>query len=183
MTPLDAMLSFVVAGLLTLVPGLDTALVLRSSLIRSRAYAWGTAAGIALGAMIWGVAAAVGVSALLTASQTAYRVLTLAGAAYMCWLGVSMIRRSVRGGGVAVPGADAEAGTNGAADGSPWHGLLLGAGTATAVRGRAPDGRRHPSARAPPTPARPAASTRAPGPTRRATTRPRRAGPARGRPG
>lgn len=137
MTPLDAMLSFVVvAGLLTLVPGLDTALVLRSSLTRSRAYAWSTAAGIALGAMIWGVAAAVGVSALLTASQTAYRVLTLAGAAYMCWLGVSMIRRSVRGGGVAVPGADAEVGTNGAeagthgaADGSPWHGLLLGAGT------------------------------------------------------
>ncbi|RLY94004.1 hypothetical protein EAE32_01820 [Kocuria tytonicola] len=51
MTVLDAVLAFaVVAGLLTLVPGLDTALVLRSSLTRTRPYAWATAGGVATGA-------------------------------------------------------------------------------------------------------------------------------------
>ncbi|MGX1856420.1 LysE family translocator [Dietzia sp. NPDC055340] len=126
MTPLDAVLAFaVVAGLLTLVPGLDTALVLRSSLTRSRPYAWATAAGIATGAMAWGIAAAVGVSALLTASELAYRVLTTAGAVYMCWLGVSMIPRSIREGAVSFPSAD----TGEVAEGSPWRGYLVGTGT------------------------------------------------------
>jgi threonine/homoserine/homoserine lactone efflux protein len=69
-TLLQAVLSFaVVAGLLTLVPGMDTALVLRSSISRSRRFAFATAIGISTGAMIWGVAAAVGVSALLAASE------------------------------------------------------------------------------------------------------------------
>ena len=88
MTITTALLSFaVVAGLLTLVPGIDTALVLRSSLTMSRSYAFATALGISTGAMVWGVAAAVGVSALLAASELAYRALTLVGAAYMVWLG------------------------------------------------------------------------------------------------
>lgn len=85
-----------VAGLLTLVPGLDTALVLRSSISKSRSFAFATALGISTGAMIWGVAAAVGVSALLAASDLAYRVLTLAGAAYMVWLGATFLWKSMR---------------------------------------------------------------------------------------
>jgi threonine/homoserine/homoserine lactone efflux protein len=98
-TLLQAVLSFaVVAGLLTLVPGMDTALVLRSSISRSRPFAFATAIGINTGAMIWGVAAAVGVSALLAASEMAYRVLTIAGAAYMIWLGLSLLLKSLRHG-------------------------------------------------------------------------------------
>jgi len=84
----------VVAGLLTLVPGIDTALVLRSSISKARSFAFATALGICTGAMLWGVAAAVGVSALLAASDLAYRILTLAGAAYMVWLGASLIWKS-----------------------------------------------------------------------------------------
>jgi threonine/homoserine/homoserine lactone efflux protein len=92
---LQALLSFaVVAGLLTLVPGIDTALVLRSSISRSRSFAFGTALGINTGTMVWGIAAAVGVSALLAASELAYRALTLAGAAYMVWLGASLLWKS-----------------------------------------------------------------------------------------
>jgi threonine/homoserine/homoserine lactone efflux protein len=102
-------LSFaVVAGLLTLVPGMDTALVLRSSISRSRRFAFATATGISTGAMIWGVAAAVGVSALLAASEIAYRLLTIAGAAYMIWLGLSLLWKSLRHGkAAATPEADA----------------------------------------------------------------------------
>jgi threonine/homoserine/homoserine lactone efflux protein len=91
----QALFSFaLVAGLLTVIPGLDTALVLRSAISRSRSYAFATAIGINSGAMVWGIAAAVGASALLAASELAYRVLVYAGAAYMVWLGGSMLRRS-----------------------------------------------------------------------------------------
>lgn len=144
MTILEAVLAFaVVAGLLTLVPGLDTALVLRSSLTRSRAYAWATALGVATGAMVWGIAAAVGISALLAASELAYRVLTIAGAAYMLWLGGSIVWSSFRGAGkdpieAAVTGATTADGdgSRGWSDDSaaapadsPWRGWLTGAGT------------------------------------------------------
>ncbi|VXB83247.1 LysE family translocator [Citricoccus sp. K5] len=126
MTILDAVLAFaVVAGLLTLVPGLDTALVLRSSLTRTRPYAWATAAGVATGAMVWGIAAAVGISALLTASEVAYRVLTVAGAGYMIWLGASMLWKSFRRDDDPIEGTAAAP----PAAASPWQGWMVGAGT------------------------------------------------------
>jgi threonine/homoserine/homoserine lactone efflux protein len=95
MTVPQALLSFaLVAGLLTIIPGLDTSLVLRSSLVRGRAYAFGAAGGILTGSLIWGVAAATGASALLAASELAYDLLTWAGAAYMIGLGARMIWQS-----------------------------------------------------------------------------------------
>lgn len=81
----------VVAGLLTMVPGIDTALVLQSAVTGGTRAAYATVAGIALGLLAWGVAAAVGISALLTASQLAYDVVRVAGAVYMVVLGVRMI--------------------------------------------------------------------------------------------
>lgn len=99
MTVGQALLLFaIVAGLLTLVPGIDTALVVRSVLTRGRAYAFGTALGILSGALLWGAAAAVGASALLAASALAYRLLTLAGAVYLVYLGVALLVRSFRRG-------------------------------------------------------------------------------------
>ncbi|MBE1559715.1 LysE family translocator [Nonomuraea africana] len=93
----SALLSFaVVAGLVTIVPGLDTALVLRAALTRGRRVAFATALGVNTGVLVWGVAAAAGLSALLTASQLAFTVLRYAGAAYLVWFGVSMIRKARR---------------------------------------------------------------------------------------
>jgi threonine/homoserine/homoserine lactone efflux protein len=97
MAPIHAVLSFAVLGaLLTITPGLDTALVLRSAITMGRGPAFATALGINAGALIWGAAAAVGVSALLTASETGYLVLRLAGAVYMLYLGVRMIVGALR---------------------------------------------------------------------------------------
>lgn len=94
---LQALLSFaVVAGLLTLVPGLDTALVLRAALSRSRRHAFATAIGIGCGTLVWGVAAAAGVSALLAASELVYTVLRIVGAIYLLWMGVGMVRAAFR---------------------------------------------------------------------------------------
>ncbi|MFJ9370275.1 LysE family translocator [Nocardia sp. NPDC101769] len=88
-----ALLSFaVVAGLLTIVPGLDTALVLRAAVIRNRQHAFATALGIGSGTLIWGAAAAVGASALLTASDLAYTTLRIVGAIYLIWMGIGMLR-------------------------------------------------------------------------------------------
>lgn len=97
MTLTDAVLSFaVVAGLLTIIPGLDTALVLRAAIGQGRMQAFATALGINTGALAWGAGAAVGVSALLTASTVAYTVVRLAGAAYMILLGMRFVRQGPR---------------------------------------------------------------------------------------
>ncbi|MFE3258358.1 LysE family translocator [Nocardia sp. NPDC059229] len=72
---MHALLSFaVVAGLLTLVPGMDTALVLRAAVSEGRRYAFASAVGIGSGTLVWDVAAAAGVSVLLTTPELAYSV-------------------------------------------------------------------------------------------------------------
>ncbi|MGX1808321.1 LysE family translocator [Nocardia sp. NPDC055321] len=93
----EAMLSFaLVAGLLTIVPGLDTALVLRAAVTNGRRHAFATALGIGSGTLVWGAAAAAGVSVLLTASEVAYTALRIAGALYLMWMGLTMIRAGLR---------------------------------------------------------------------------------------
>ena len=87
----------VVAGLMTLVPGIDTALVLRTAVTQGRARAFAAAAGISLGVFVWGIAAALGVSALLAASQLAFTVLRWAGAVYVVWLGLTLLVKAGRG--------------------------------------------------------------------------------------
>lgn len=123
----QAVLSFaLVAGLLTLVPGIDTSLVLRGALTRGRSSAFATAAGVCTGALVWGVAAAAGASALLAASDIAYRALTIAGAAYLAWLGASLIWKSI------TSGPPHAAGIGGARlpGGRPlWRAWLTGAAT------------------------------------------------------
>jgi len=86
----------VVAGLVTITPGLDTALVLRSALTKGRWPAYATALGVCTGVLVWGMAAAVGISALLTASEVAYTVLRLVGAAYLVWLGLRLVWAAIR---------------------------------------------------------------------------------------
>lgn len=97
---LPSLLSFaLVAGLLTITPGLDTALVLRSAVAHGPRHGFATALGVNAGVLAWGAGAAVGVSALLTASTVAFTVLRVAGAAYMVWLGVRMLRAALTGTG------------------------------------------------------------------------------------
>ncbi|GED98863.1 LysE family translocator [Gordonia crocea] len=97
MTVASALVGFAaVAVLLTIVPGLDSALILRSALTRSKTYAFSTALGIQAGTLVWGAAAGVGATAVLATSETAYRILSLLGACYLVWMGVSLLVSSVR---------------------------------------------------------------------------------------
>ena len=92
MTVLQALAAFsLAAGLLTLTPGLDTALVLRTAAVEGPRRAWLAAIGIFLGTLAWGAMVALGLGALLAASTLAFDVLKWVGAAYLVWLGANLI--------------------------------------------------------------------------------------------
>ncbi|MGA4988657.1 LysE family translocator [Nonomuraea bangladeshensis] len=80
-----------VVGLLTLTPGLDTALILRTAALGRRRGAWGVVLGIQAGTLVWGALTSLGVTAVLTASHLAYEALRWAGAAYLVWMGARML--------------------------------------------------------------------------------------------
>jgi threonine/homoserine/homoserine lactone efflux protein len=85
-----------VAALINVTPGLDTLLVLRTSVSHGRNAGLAASLGILAGCLVWGIATAVGLTALLTASRVAYDALRVAGAAYLVWLGASALWRSRR---------------------------------------------------------------------------------------
>jgi threonine/homoserine/homoserine lactone efflux protein len=77
-----------VALLLTLTPGPATALVLRSAARSGRRAALGAVAGNSVAVMMWASLSALGISSLVLASQVAYDVLRVGGAAFLIVLGV-----------------------------------------------------------------------------------------------
>lgn len=92
---LQNLISFtILAGLLTMLPGLDTAQVLRSVTVGGIQSAYATVAGIFVGVWIWGLAAALGISALLVASENAYTAVKWMGAAYLIYLGLKILWQS-----------------------------------------------------------------------------------------
>ena len=91
----QALLSFTLAaGLLTITPGLDTALVMRTSAVEGGKQAMLAGIGICFGCLLWGVAASFGLSALLAVSGFAYKVLRIVGAIYLGYLGIKLLIRA-----------------------------------------------------------------------------------------
>lgn len=87
------LLAFWLAGIaLNLVPGSDTLYVLGRSISQGRAAGFVAALGIGVGCLVHITAAALGVSALLANSAQAFAAVKLAGAAYLAWQGVTMLR-------------------------------------------------------------------------------------------
>ena len=92
MTITQALAAFcIAAALLTILPGLDTALVLRTAAAEGTRNAALAGLGIVLGCVTWGAAVALGLGALLAASELAFTVLKWAGALYLVWLGANLI--------------------------------------------------------------------------------------------
>jgi threonine/homoserine/homoserine lactone efflux protein len=97
-TLLPSLLAFVAAAsILTVTPGVDTAMVLRSAAGGGARAAWFAGLGIAAGCLVWGALVSVGLGALIAASPLAYGVLKGLGAAYLLWLGIGLMLRP-RGG-------------------------------------------------------------------------------------
>ncbi|MFJ7775394.1 LysE family translocator [Streptomyces yangpuensis] len=114
-----------VLALLTLVPGPDMAIVTRRAVTRGRGDGLRTVAGIAVGLLIWGALTVAGLAALLAASAEVYLVVKIAGAAYLCLLGIrSLLRPGAEpAGGGAVGGGATGSGAagGGAAGGGAWR--------------------------------------------------------------
>jgi threonine/homoserine/homoserine lactone efflux protein len=125
---LAAVLAFAgVAAVINVTPGLDTMLVLRTSVAKGRATGLVSGLGINTGCLAWGVAAAAGVTELLAASHAAYEAVRIAGAVYLTWLGCCALWRSRRRRGQEEPAAGTD-------HQSPPEPVQAGPGRLTAYR-------------------------------------------------
>lgn len=92
MSVTDCLVTYLFAALLlTITPGLDTALILRTSTLNGAKKAFQVALGIDTGCFIWGIVVAFGLGGLLIASEMAYNLLKWCGVAYLLWLGGQLL--------------------------------------------------------------------------------------------
>lgn len=104
---------FVLSGLLlNITPGPDSLLIMSRSAGQGWRAGAAAALGIGAGTLVHVMAGALGLSALLAASATAFVVVKLAGAAYLVWLGIGMLR--TRSAGASSPVAESTAAPQGA---------------------------------------------------------------------
>jgi len=87
-----------IAAVVIVVPGPDTAIVTKNALLHGRRAALGTSFGVTTGLAVWTVASALGVASIVRASDAAFTVLKLIGAAYLVWLGIQALRAAGRAG-------------------------------------------------------------------------------------
>ena len=96
------------AAIVTVIPGVDMALIARSVLTHGRRAGYVTSLGVSTGLWVHAVASALGLSSILMASATLFSLVKLAGAVYLVVLGVLSLHRALR------PRADARAAAVGA---------------------------------------------------------------------
>lgn len=83
--------------ILTLTPGLDTALVIRNSSRGGFSDGFLTSLGICLGLFVHATFSAVGISAILAQSAELFNAVKMVGAAYLIWLGVMTLKSLLNG--------------------------------------------------------------------------------------
>jgi threonine/homoserine/homoserine lactone efflux protein len=81
-----------VAALLTITPGVGTAMVVRSAARGGRRHALAFIVGNEIGVLAWAVLAAVGVAAVVAASVEVFTAIKLAGAVVLIALGIQSLR-------------------------------------------------------------------------------------------
>ncbi|WP_215543281.1 LysE family translocator [Amycolatopsis sp. CA-230715] len=88
-------LAFVMTCLVIVIaPGPTFAVLLNQSLRHGRRAGLATVLGNTTGLVFWAAASALGLTALIRTSEVAFVVLKVAGAVYLCWLGVRSLIRS-----------------------------------------------------------------------------------------
>lgn len=89
-----------------LVPGPDMILLLHTGASHGRTHAVATALGLAVARAAHVTLAGAGLAALLRTAPLAFEIVRIAGAGYLIWLGVAMLRTRVSLTGAAAPTAD-----------------------------------------------------------------------------
>jgi threonine/homoserine/homoserine lactone efflux protein len=111
--PAEAAVFATAVFLLNATPGVDFLLTVSRTLQGGARAGVAAALGINAGCVVHALAAAFGLAALLALHPAAFQAIQWAGAAYLIWLGVGMLRQAWRGGAGSV--ADASA-----APARPW---------------------------------------------------------------
>src|SRR5918912_4360311 len=86
----------VVAVVVIVTPGPDTALTIRNTLLGGRRSGVFTGVGVATGQVTWTIATSAGITALLIASEPIFRAVRYAGAVYLAFLGLQALRAATR---------------------------------------------------------------------------------------
>jgi threonine/homoserine/homoserine lactone efflux protein len=86
-------------SMMAVTPGPANLFAIATGMRRGRGQALIGVAGMNAATLVWFVGAALGLSALMAAFPGAFRLLAIAGAVYVAWLGVSSIRSGLKGGG------------------------------------------------------------------------------------
>ncbi|ENM5917256.1 LysE family translocator [Vibrio mimicus] len=84
--------------ILTLTPGLDTALVIRNTSRAGFVDGCTTSLGICFGLFVHATFSAIGISAILAQSAELFQIVKMIGAAYLIWLGISSLRSLMKTG-------------------------------------------------------------------------------------
>jgi threonine/homoserine/homoserine lactone efflux protein len=112
--PAEAAVFAAAVFVLNATPGVDFLLTVTRTLQGGARAGVAAALGINAGCVVHALAAAFGLAALLALHPGAFQLIQWAGAGYLVWLGVGMLRQAVRG-------ANAEVATRlGAAPSKPW---------------------------------------------------------------
>lgn len=80
-----------VAGLVVIIPGADTLVVVRNTLSNDFRSAVRTTAGVCAGLVAWALMSSIGLATALASSPTLFNLLRAAGAAYLVYLGVQAL--------------------------------------------------------------------------------------------
>ena len=93
----DFLVSFLLASfLMAVAPGPSNAFLMAQTFANGRSAGMQSAFGFALGGVVHTLLAVVGLSAVLKASPSAYAAVQYAGAAYLCYLGLVMIKGTLK---------------------------------------------------------------------------------------
>lgn len=87
----------VLVGGLTLLPGADSAIVLRAGVVGGRSTAFRTSIGVVAGLFVWGAAVALAVATAAAALPELLQWLKWVGVGYLLWLAMSLLRNANAG--------------------------------------------------------------------------------------
>ena len=107
-------------------PGVDFLLTVSRTLQGGARAGMATVAGINAGCVVHALAAAFGLAAVLAVNSGAFKIIQWAGAAYLVWLGIGMLRQAGRAGADVAMAADSSAPVSSAPVHSGWVDFRVG---------------------------------------------------------